>query len=282
MKNKKDFYIKTFANFIECDIPKRDADFISKTGDGEVPSKYWFEDNCVIRHADHWGKAQECIWLLNGLVLNELKTGACEFKNFHDIDYIEIHYVKQSFRSSYKNIYTKFASYSHILEDFIINQNQFYENNAIKITDSNNAIHLMTKHRIDDKLFNDILDYFRKETDNFFVEQKRNQEKNDLRLIKNQKIESIIVKNINKNVFVYYYDNFDYNSSYTIISDIEFQKLEKHIQEQLLFNTNDDCFKFNKLRLKDIDFNGCEIFRILLDNTLILNHFFLENEIILL
>lgn len=77
----EDFHLGTFANFIKIkqkDAPVKPADYISKSG-----SKYWYENNTVIRASDHWGRTiATCNWLLNSSAHKGFSFGACELQNF--------------------------------------------------------------------------------------------------------------------------------------------------------------------------------------------------------
>lgn len=69
--NKDNFYIQSAVIWTECSpeiVNFAKAHYISTTGDGEVPSEYYFGRNeygdFVVRHADHWGCVQKCLWFL--------------------------------------------------------------------------------------------------------------------------------------------------------------------------------------------------------------------------
>ena len=110
------FYKNTFANFIEIsenEIPNREPDFIS-----DWNSKYWYEDDYVIRQSDHWGKLDTCIWLLNMLSINKLTQGKCKLSDFKIID--ENNNFKDGGQLN-KDLIEK-----AIIEDIIINPNEEY------------------------------------------------------------------------------------------------------------------------------------------------------------
>ena len=112
MRTKDNYYISTYAKFVECATPRRKPDYISSSG-----SKYWYTKNGVIRKSDHWSlyyrsypdktcfttsvylhavPIASCMWTLqlkndkitvkedygdNGKIL----TGFCKYKNFRNV-----------------------------------------------------------------------------------------------------------------------------------------------------------------------------------------------------
>ena len=112
MRTKDNYYISTYAKFVECATPRRKPDYISSSG-----SKYWYTKTGVIRKSDHWSlyyrsypdktcfttsvylhavPIASCMWTLqlkndkitvkedygdNGKIL----TGFCKYKNFHNV-----------------------------------------------------------------------------------------------------------------------------------------------------------------------------------------------------
>lgn len=75
MYHFKNFFISTIANFVKCDKPERNPDFISISG-----SCYWNEEVKVIRWGDHWGLVGSCFWQLWGDDYNE--CGECNYEDF--------------------------------------------------------------------------------------------------------------------------------------------------------------------------------------------------------
>ena len=49
MIDQNNYYISTYAKFVECATPRRKPDHISSSG-----SKYLYTKNGVIRKSDHW------------------------------------------------------------------------------------------------------------------------------------------------------------------------------------------------------------------------------------
>jgi hypothetical protein len=90
--NKDNFFIKTNGRFIECEIPSRPADYISKTPWGDVSSVYYYTNEGVIRVSDHWGGVASCQWNLNTVNTfrfdkcrkTELKAGYISFKELEE------------------------------------------------------------------------------------------------------------------------------------------------------------------------------------------------------
>ena len=112
MRTKDNYYISTYAKFVECATPRRKPDYISSSG-----SKYWYTKTGVIRKSDHWSlyyrsypdktcfttsvylhavPIASCMWTLqlkndkitvkedygdNGKIL----TGFCKYKNFRNV-----------------------------------------------------------------------------------------------------------------------------------------------------------------------------------------------------
>ena len=96
------FYLKTFATFKGCKMPKREADYISySTYTGEVSSKYWYGKNSkgfyIIRVSDHWtnykgfnkdkqekgcGNIGSCYWKLKTNSNENNKAGKAYLKDF--------------------------------------------------------------------------------------------------------------------------------------------------------------------------------------------------------
>lgn len=76
-----DFHISTFANYSKIktkEIPQREPDFKSRSG-----SKYWYENDFVIRQSDHWGRTiASCNWLLNSCAYKGSSQGICKLSNF--------------------------------------------------------------------------------------------------------------------------------------------------------------------------------------------------------
>lgn len=90
---KDDFWISSATVWLPTEKPTTAPNFTSTTGDGAFPSEYWFGEDekgkFVIRHADHWGRVQNCFWFLNtetGIkcVLEEAYA-ICYFSSFLDI-----------------------------------------------------------------------------------------------------------------------------------------------------------------------------------------------------
>lgn len=76
--NKNNFFVATKANYTECEMPKGEADYTSRTG-----SKYYYSENGVVRVSDHWGyKIATCQWNLDGGYTEEIKAGFCEWTQF--------------------------------------------------------------------------------------------------------------------------------------------------------------------------------------------------------
>lgn len=62
MFNENNFFESTAANFVSCEKPNREADYISASG-----SAYWYTENGVVRGSNHWGEGvASCNWFLNG------------------------------------------------------------------------------------------------------------------------------------------------------------------------------------------------------------------------
>lgn len=71
--NENNFFENTAAVFSICDKPNREPDYISASG-----SSYWYENNGVVRCADHWGWGiASCCWYLR-----ELEMSWSSFANF--------------------------------------------------------------------------------------------------------------------------------------------------------------------------------------------------------
>ena len=57
---KDNFHVETFGVFTRCKTPTREPDFKS------IFSRYWYDDNILIRQSDHWcHKIRSCAWVLN-------------------------------------------------------------------------------------------------------------------------------------------------------------------------------------------------------------------------
>lgn len=106
--NKENFYLNTQGFFNICEKPTRLPDFTSKSG-----SFYWYENNGVIRHSNHWDKVASCYWELNG----ECEkcgwgvTAFCSFKDFNKLVYL----YESNPISAKKYGYDAYIYYNHII-----------------------------------------------------------------------------------------------------------------------------------------------------------------------
>jgi hypothetical protein len=100
--NKTNFHKHTFCIFQEVtfeSINYLKPNFISKSG-----SSYYFTEQGVYRHSNHWGRAANCKWRLvsNGISKDRSKVGYsnwCDFYSDNDQEklyFIEIDYSNQS------------------------------------------------------------------------------------------------------------------------------------------------------------------------------------------
>lgn len=85
-RTKDDFWNGTVADWREISDfnLSQKADFVSRTGDGEVASKYYFFEDKVIRVADHWGNVQNCYWTLDGVsdITGSIHVAECFYNKF--------------------------------------------------------------------------------------------------------------------------------------------------------------------------------------------------------
>ncbi len=82
--DRNNFYKNSFADFVSCKKPDRNPDYISSSG-----SKYWYENDGVIRESDHFGKVSSCEWTLNNADFysdNTSAVGFCSLNAFYDVD----------------------------------------------------------------------------------------------------------------------------------------------------------------------------------------------------
>ncbi len=100
--NKTNFHKHTFCVYQEVKIESLinlKPNFISKSG-----SSYYFTEQGVYRHSNHWGRAANCKWRLvsNGISNNRSKVGYanwCDFYSDNDQEklyFIEIDYSNQT------------------------------------------------------------------------------------------------------------------------------------------------------------------------------------------
>ena len=79
-----DFHLSTFADYKKIktkEIPQRPADYISRSG-----SKYWYQNDSVIRESNHWGRTiASCNWLLNSCAYKGQSQGICKLSDFKRI-----------------------------------------------------------------------------------------------------------------------------------------------------------------------------------------------------
>lgn len=76
--------------FRATELPSRKPDFVSKSG-----SQYWFLDQGVIRHSNHWGRAAKCKWRLvySDSAVRE-KTGYANWSDFQrDNDFEKLYFI---------------------------------------------------------------------------------------------------------------------------------------------------------------------------------------------
>jgi hypothetical protein len=59
--NQENFFIRSQANWLSCQLPAGDPAFVSNSG-----SSYWYTEDGVIRTSDHWGTVATCRWTLDG------------------------------------------------------------------------------------------------------------------------------------------------------------------------------------------------------------------------
>lgn len=99
--NKTNFHKHTFCIFQEVtfeSITDLKPNFISKSG-----SSYYFTEQGVYRHSNHWGRAANCKWRLvsNGISKDRSKVGYanwCDFYSDNDQEklyFIEVDYSNQ-------------------------------------------------------------------------------------------------------------------------------------------------------------------------------------------
>jgi hypothetical protein len=77
--DKDNFFTRSTANFVPCQLPETSPDFTSESG-----SRYWYTDKGVVRGSDHWGGVATCRWTLDG---TEAKNpvpvaGFCRWEDF--------------------------------------------------------------------------------------------------------------------------------------------------------------------------------------------------------
>ena len=61
-KSPHGFSYNTRANFVSCEAPMTEPDYVSKSG-----SRYWYTDQGVYRESDHFGHGvRSCDWTLDG------------------------------------------------------------------------------------------------------------------------------------------------------------------------------------------------------------------------
>lgn len=100
--NKTNFHKHTFCIFQEVtfeSITDLKPNFISKSG-----SSYYYTEQGVYRHSNHWGRAANCKWRLvsNGISMERTKVGYASWSDFYpDNDqeklyFIEVDYSNQS------------------------------------------------------------------------------------------------------------------------------------------------------------------------------------------
>lgn len=100
--NKTNFHKHTFCVFQEVtfeSINDLKPNFISKSG-----SSYYFTEQGVYRHSNHWGRAANCKWRLvsNGISKDRSKVGYanwCDFYSDNDQEklyFIEVDYSNQT------------------------------------------------------------------------------------------------------------------------------------------------------------------------------------------
>ena len=100
--NKTNFHKHTFCIFQEVGFEHINGlkpNFISKSG-----SSYYFTEQGVYRHSNHWGRAANCKWRLvsNGIAMDRTKVGYANWSDFYpDNDqeklyFIEVDYSDQS------------------------------------------------------------------------------------------------------------------------------------------------------------------------------------------
>jgi len=112
--NKTNFHKHTFCVYLEVKIESLinlKPNYISKSG-----SSYYFTEQGVYRHSNHWGRAANCKWRLvsNGISKDRSKVGYANWSDFYpDIDieklyFIEVDYSSQSvyFNHFKSNSYT--------------------------------------------------------------------------------------------------------------------------------------------------------------------------------
>lgn len=115
--NRENFYVSSIAIFFKVARPNREVDFTSSTGDGNFPSQYWFGEDSkggyVIRHADHWGRVQNCLWFITDKEMSvyaaihdritfptqEDLYGKCYFSEMLDLSGIKITFENHTFES---------------------------------------------------------------------------------------------------------------------------------------------------------------------------------------
>ncbi|RZJ64224.1 MAG: hypothetical protein EOO50_16375 [Flavobacterium sp.] len=88
--DRNNFHKNTFCVFRATAIPRRKPDFVSRSG-----SRYWFSDEGVTRHSNHWGRAAKCKWRL---VLSEVssreKTGFAKWNDFmRDNEFERLYFI---------------------------------------------------------------------------------------------------------------------------------------------------------------------------------------------
>ncbi|QDU81580.1 hypothetical protein Pla110_33220 [Polystyrenella longa] len=75
MVDRDTFNYMTQAVFRPVIKPNRIPDYVSESG-----SQYWYENDGVIRHSDHWGTVASCLWSCTST------TGFCKFNKFIDLN----------------------------------------------------------------------------------------------------------------------------------------------------------------------------------------------------
>jgi hypothetical protein len=78
--NFDNFFLATVADWMLCEIPDRDPDFVSWSG-----SAYWHLGNRVRRLSDHWGIVASCKWLMEGRRIKAFLCGECYYDDFRSM-----------------------------------------------------------------------------------------------------------------------------------------------------------------------------------------------------
>lgn len=79
MRNFRNF-TSTVADWIQCEIPEREPDFVSFCG-----SAYWDYGDRVRRLSDHWGQLRNSRWLLHGKESNIFCCAECFYEDFRSL-----------------------------------------------------------------------------------------------------------------------------------------------------------------------------------------------------